>query len=246
MSEAPALQGPSFGYNILTGIFKFEPVGYSEAMARAKGSRNADYAEERQRLVAAVKGRLLSPEGAQASFRELAASAGVSVATLRHYFATREALLTEVMEHMHREGLPYIHEAATGDHGRLRESLRWLLEQMVMGWQFGVGSIHAYGLTAGLGHAELGPAYVKELLEPTLQAAEARLARHIAEGEMRRCDVRHAALALLSPVLLGLLHQKQLLGAQCRPLDIDRFLEDHLEAFLRAYALPPPDAGAAN
>lgn len=208
-------------------------------MARVKGSRNADYAEERKRLVAAVSPRLMAPEGAQASFRELAATAGVSVATLRHYFGTREALLAEVLAAMHQSGLPYLHAAATEPHGPLRESLRWLLDQVVEGWEYGVGAMHAYGLTAGLGNTELGPAYVRELLEPTLQAAEARLARHVAEGELRRCDVRHAALALLSPVVLGLLHQKQLLGAQCRPLELSRFLEDHLEGFLRAYAAEP-------
>ena len=209
-------------------------------MARVKGSRNADYDKERERLLEAVRLRLLAPDGAQASFRELAEVAGVSVATLRHYFGSREALLAEVMEDMHRRGLPHLLAAAVEPRGPARESLRWLLDSLLVGWRQGVGSVHAFGLTAGVGHPVLGPVYVRELLEPTLQAAEARLSRHIADGELRRCDVRHAALEFICPVVLGLLHQVQLSGASCRPLDVERFLEDHLDTFLRAHAVAAP------
>jgi len=204
-------------------------------MARVKGSRNADYEQERKRLVEAVSARMLQPGGAEASFRELAEAADVSVATLRHYFGTREALLVEVLKSMHRGGLPYLHAAATEFHGPVRESLKWFLETVAEGWRRGVGAVHVFGLTAGMANATLGPAYVQEVLEPTLQAAEARLARHVAEGELRRCDIRHAALELVCPVVLGLLHQVQLGGSRCRPLDLARFLEDHLDTFLRAY-----------
>src|SRR5690349_5848480 len=78
-----------------------------KAMARVKGSRNADYEKERARLLEAARLRLLAPDGAQASFRELAEAAEVSVATLRHYFGSRETLVMEVMADMHRRGLPY-------------------------------------------------------------------------------------------------------------------------------------------
>jgi hypothetical protein len=53
---------------------------------------------------------------------------------------------------------------------------------------------------------------------------------------MRIVDTRHAALALLSPVILALLHQAELGGAKDHPLDVDRFLSDHAAAFARAYA----------
>lgn len=214
-------------------------------MTRVKGSRNADYEEARARLLGAVRARLTEPGGAQASFRDLAAAAGVSVPTLRHYFGTREELLVAAMVAMHQEGLPYMHAGATAPRGPPPESLKWFLGFLVEGWSRGVGALHAFGLTAGLGHELLGPAYVRELLEPTLQVAEARLARHIAEGELRPCDVRHAALALVSPVVMALLHQGALSGASCRPLDVPHFVEEHLEAFLRAYAVPSEEAARA-
>ena len=93
--------------------------------------------------------------------------------------------------------------------------------------------------------ATLGPAYINEILEPTLKAVEARLARHRAEGELRSCDLRHAALALIAPPLLALLHQGELFGSLCRPLDINAFLKDHLDGFLRAYSAPRPKHGGA-
>ncbi len=109
------------------------------------------------------------------------------------------------------------------------------VQSVAFGWKNGVGAIHLLGLHAGLGHRQLGPAYVTEILEPTLQSAEARIARHIEKKGLAECDVRHAALALLSPLVLGLLHQDGLFGAKCRTLDLDAFLDDHVKQFLRAH-----------
>ena len=54
-------------------------------MSRTAGTRNADYEAHRQELAAAVARRMVAPGGAAASFRELAAAAGVSAPTLRHW-----------------------------------------------------------------------------------------------------------------------------------------------------------------
>ena len=213
-------------------------------MGRRAGSRNADYAQTREALLRALKPTLLAPGGAGLSFRELAAAAGVVPTTLRYYFASREGVVIAMLEYLRREGAEFLRMAASRPAGPVEASLRWFLESTVMAWRrFSVGGAHALGLSAGLGDGQLGPAYVNELLEPTLQAAEARIARHVAEGELGACDVRHAALELLSPVVLGLLHQDNLLGASCRPLALEPFLEDHLARFLRAHA---PEASGGS
>ena len=205
-------------------------------MARPTGSRNAGYEQERAAILGRLRGTLLGPAGARTSFREMAVAAGVSAATLRHYFGNRQGVLAALLADMHVAGLPFLQNAAAGpiDDG-LRASLQWLLMSVVHGWRLGVGAIHVLGLSAGMGDPMLGPAYVQEILEPTLQATEARLARHIAAGHLRPCDVRHAALSLISPLVLGLLHQDDLFGARCRPLDLDRFLQDHLDCFITAH-----------
>ena len=71
--------------------------------------------------------------------------------------------------------------------------------------------------------------------------ADGRLA-HQKRGEMRRdCQARAGALILLSPLILAYLHQYELGGAAGAPLDMDRFLDQHCEAFVRAHA----DRGSA-
>ncbi|HEY6100660.1 MAG TPA: TetR/AcrR family transcriptional regulator, partial [Anaeromyxobacter sp.] len=209
-------------------------------MGRRPGSRNADYAEERERIL----GRLAREVGlagrGHLSFRELAQVAGVTPSTLRHYLGRRGDVLSATLARLRQGGAPFVAAAATEDHGSAAESLAWLVAFLRRGWDFGVGKAHAFGIAEGLGEPALGRSYLRDVLEPTLQAAEARIARHVARGELGPCDFRHAALELLAPVVLALLHQQLLCGAEVRPLDLDRFVEDHLSRFLRAHAPARP------
>ena len=45
-----------------------------------------------------------------------------------------------------------------------------------------------------------------------------------------------AALTLLSPVLLALLHQDALHGRRCRPLDVEAFVHTHVRSWLSGHA----------
>lgn len=200
-------------------------------MGRRSGSRNADFEKSREELVK----RVARSAHASSSFRELAEAADVSPATLRHYFADREGVLAEVLSMQRKQGQPYMDAAATADVGDVRESLGWLLHTIAAGWSHGLGDVHALGLGAGLGDERLGPSYVNDILEPTLQSVEARIQKHIDSKELAPTNVRHAALALLSPLVLGLIHQQGLFGAKCRPLELSAFIDDHVEHFVRAY-----------
>ncbi|MFP2932955.1 TetR/AcrR family transcriptional regulator [Pyxidicoccus sp. 3LG] len=210
-------------------------------MPRPKGSRNQDHEETRRSILLALQRRLLSPGGATASFRDLAASAGLNPATLRHYFKTREELLQAVFASLREVGERFISEGATADRGDARASLRWFLEYFQQGWSRGLGPMHTLGLTAGLLDPRVGASYLDQVLDPTLQSAEARIALHVAKGELAPCDVRHAALELVTPFMFALLHQHGLQGTRCRPLALAGFLDDHLERFLRAYAVAGAD-----
>ncbi|MDP1823706.1 MAG: TetR/AcrR family transcriptional regulator [Archangium sp.] len=207
-------------------------------MARTRGSRNVRYEEQRATLARLVRVALTADEGIHASLRELASAAGTSVATLKHYFGDREGLLQAVMENQRAEGAPYLAMAAVAKPGDVRASLLHFLQGLSTAWfKYGVGKMYASTLAVGLGSRAVGPSYVTHVLEPLLQTGESLLRQHLERGELDVDDVRHASLMLLSPVVFGLLHQDSLGGAQCRPLDLPRFLATHVDAFLRAF--PP-------
>lgn len=208
-------------------------------MSRPAGRRNADYASTREVLLERARTRLLTADGAEASLRELARASQVSTPTLRHYFATREALIEAVLARDHTSALPYLHHIAAGELPPLRASLIGVLGYLLSGLtDSGLAQLHVLGLRSGLKHPSLGPAYLTEVLEPSLVALEARLQRHAARGELRGENTRVAALQLVSPLLLAVLHQRELGGATCRPLDLPALLEPHVEAFIRAWASP--------
>ncbi len=218
-------------------------------MARTRGSRNADYEAQRTTLARRVREAIAGEVGLNASFRELAGAADTSVATLKHYFGDREGLLRGVMENMRADAAPYLAISAQVRLGDVRASLRAFLKSLGSAWfKHGVGKMYGATLALGLGSKAVGPSYVTHVLEPLLQTGETLLRQHVEHGDLVIADVRHASLTLLSPVVFALLHQDNLGGARCRPLDLPRFLETHVDAFLRAFPAPrkrtrPPTPG---
>jgi len=210
-------------------------------MSRPVGARNALFEERRTALIARARERLSLQSGESPSFRELALAAGVSVATLRHYFGTREALIKAVFAHYLREGQRHLQRTRALDIGDedFAVSITDFLQRVVRGWTVGfVGSLHRIGLAEGLRHPGTALDYLQDVLEPTLQALEARLEASVLRGEIIDCDTRHAALMLLSPLLLALLHQHDLGGTRCRPLALPALIDEHVKVFVRAYARP--------
>jgi len=205
-------------------------------MARTKGSRNAGYDEQRALLARKVGAALRLEGGVHSSLRELAGHADTSVATLRHYFGDREGLLRAVMEGLRADAAPYLATSSKPVPGNVRASLMHFLKGLSTAWfRHGVGAMYASTLAVGLGNNPVGPAFVNHVLEPLLQTGETLLRQHVERGELAIDDVRHASLMFLSPVVLALLHQDSLLGAECRPLDVPKLLETHVEAFLRSF-----------
>lgn len=207
-------------------------------MGRPKGSRNADYQAKREALAMQLIPRLLQPDGIDASMREFARCADVSVPTLRHYFDDRDGLVSACLEVMQGMGAPHLVRAADdGLDGGLHASLMWVLREFVEGWRNGIGQMVTVGLVAGVGNTTIGPTYVSTILEPTLQSLERRLAHHAQRGELQaNADLRHASLTLMCPVILGLMHQGPLSGSTLRPLDVEAFLEDHVARFVRGWS----------
>lgn len=198
------------------------------------GRTNDDYDLKRRELLRQLSAVALRPDARRPSLRELARAVGVQPNTLRHYFGDREGLLSALMTYSGEEGRVYLEQVRLGSDGVL-PGLRRLLGFLAAGWTpDGLAGLHAAALAEGMGEATVGPAYVQSVLEPTLQAFEAALAERVDWTPTQR---RVAVLALISPVLLALLHQHQLGGQGCRPLDWPVFLEEHLAAWARGWGL---------
>lgn len=208
-------------------------------MGRPAGRRNTDFDRARADLLDRLAQGFLGSQQPLASFNEFAAVAGVSRATLRHYFGARDELVAAVLGRFREIGDAL---QLSGPQGfpDLGCELAWYVHNVVEAWRAGLGRVLSRGMAAGLGHPQLGPAYVASLLEPLLQKTEARLAAHVRAGRLGPGDPRHAALELISPAVLALLHQDALFGAHSRPLDVDAFVTAHVERFLRAWGPRAP------
>ncbi len=188
-----------------------------------------------------LSARLGRVDDTRPSLRQLASAADVTVPTLRHYFGTREDLVEAVLAEYHHLGEPYI-RLASEPQGPLGESLRaylFHLLQILTGFPF-LGDVFAIGFVEGMFHHKLGPACLSHLVDPTVEALETRLTAHQARGELIAGDMRHAALMLISPLLVACHHQHQLFGQRSRPLDFDAMVEDMASAFIRAYGMDRP------
>lgn len=207
-------------------------------MARTSGARNADFEQRRCELLQRARARLALQTGEPPSFRELALATGVSVATLRHYFGSREGLIKALFNYYLQEGQHHLARARSAEVEGLdlEQTIKVFMQRVVRGWTQGyVGTLHRIGLAEGLRHHGTALDYLLDVLEPTLQALEVRLQAYASRGLMAECDPRHAALMLISPLLMVLLHQHDLGGTRCRPLSLESFVDEHVKVFLRAY-----------
>ncbi len=208
-------------------------------MGRVAGARNAQFEDRRNALIAKARDRLALQAAEPPSFREIALACGVSVATLRHYFGTREGLIKLIFAQSLSTGRRHLSNtrvAASPAAADFESGMVEFLQRVVVGWTQGqVGALHRIGLSEGLHNPATALAYLTDILEPTLQALEVRFKADIERSVMVEADTRHAALMLLSPLILALLHQHDLGGTRCRPLPIPALIAEHVKVFARAY-----------
>ncbi len=205
-------------------------------MARPSGKRNSDYLDRRKELLEDAIGRLLAECQNRPSLRSLADAAGVSLPTIVHYFGSRGQLLESVFKLLEEGGRPYL-DRVREPTGVFSTSIRDLVCFIADGFRSGaLVDIHSLGLMEGIRNDKVGPLYLKHVLEPTIEAIGIRLQKHIDRGEMRSVEVRYAANALLSPILVAFLHQTDLSGKNSFPVDVDAFLRSHATGFIRGYA----------
>jgi AcrR family transcriptional regulator len=205
-------------------------------MPRKPGDRNRDFEQKRSTILDRLEERLLRPDGARVTLNEMATVADVSVSSLRHHVGGRPEVWAAMLARYGAKGAPFLKLAAAPTDEPLGPSLHRLLELIALGLGGPLLEILAAGLAAGLREPTVGPAYLDALLEPILQSVEARLGHHVDRGELPPCDLRMAALQLVSPLVLAALHQQGLGGCAVRPLDLDTLVDEQARRFVAAYA----------
>jgi AcrR family transcriptional regulator len=203
-------------------------------VGRKSGSTNKAHDLRRDELLGALTPAVLSDYGRHRSLRDLAQSIGVDSGILRHYFESRAGLVKAIFERLLPIGQARRHAALAHLEHPPELAFKKLLKEIALAWPI-LGTMHALGFTEGFAHSDVGLMYIRDIFEPTLDVFEKMLEHYVSRGELRVADSRVAGLALLSPVLLGLFHQHQLQGTLCRPLDVERFIDSHVEHFLLAY-----------
>jgi len=185
----------------------------------------------RNELLSLLAPTAIGERSAPVSLRQFAIKAGVSEPTLRHFFKDRQGVVIALIE--------YFADGARGFLARSAETSS-SLSDAVAGYgrlaQEGADTdifarAHAFALVESIHDGIVARTYLDTIIEPSLQALEARLAPSIASGEQNPDQVRHAALALYAPILIAVLHQRLLKGDEARPLDMGHFLNDLTHLF---------------
>jgi AcrR family transcriptional regulator len=217
-----------------------EPDPPRTGPGRRPGVRNESYEQKKTELARRVRAAVVAQRGTP-SLHELARATEASIPTLKHYFGDRSGAIAEALRTVEADAREHLQNIARPGRLKLLGSLRKVALDLATAWdRFGVGALFAAGMAAGVADATLGPAYIDGVLEPTVRAVEARLRVHAERGELDldpddEPGIRGAALAFISPLLVALLHQYELSGARCRPLDVGAFAENHVVRFVAAY-----------
>ena len=135
--------------------------------------RNTDPAETRARILEAATAAFAESGAAGTSTRTIAASAGVSLATLHHHFGTKEGLYQACVAAMYAEfaQLRQVVLAATGD-----TSEAWVRDVIQRIWRFALRHRTAVRLTTLDAVANGIPPHQQAVLSATLQAGVLGLA----------------------------------------------------------------------
>ncbi|MFN4024520.1 MAG: TetR/AcrR family transcriptional regulator [Hyphomonas sp.] len=192
-------------------------------MPRPAGARNHDFDAKRAALLDALTEFALSADLRRPSLRQFAHAMNVSEPTLRHYFEDRHGLILDILDNIGRKGAPLwamVATPSTDPATAFEEYFRISEAGMRLG---GFIRAHAFGLIEGLADETIGQAYLEKVLEPALAAVANKL-RATPGAPKDETELRAAALAALSPLLVMSLHQELLGGGRSAPIDSSRVI----------------------
>lgn len=174
---------------------------------------------------------------AQARMEEIARRAGVTKGTVYLYFASKEELFRAVVRETITPQLELI-ERIVAEH---RGSAAELFRQLVRRWWTVVGETELARLpklmvAEAANFPELAEFFVREVVQRARGIVGGVLRRGIAAGEFREVDVEAAVRLAVAPLLAAAIYRHSLLPCDSEPWDFQKYLDLHVEFFLRGIA----------
>ena len=191
----------------------------------------------REALLAELALIAVAERSAPVSLRQFAIKAGVSEPTLRHYFTDRQGVVIAIIGFFADGAQDWLMRSAEPA-DTVEDAVRGYAGLALEGADTDTfAQAHAFALVESIHDPIVARAYLDTVIEPSLTAIEQRLKPSVDPAGQAPHRVRHAAIALYAPILIAVLHQRLLRGAEARPLDMGAFFNDLTALF--AHGLSP-------
>jgi AcrR family transcriptional regulator len=180
----------------------------------------------KEELLADLAAIAVDERTAPVSLRQFAIKAGVSEPTLRHYFNDRQGVVIAILGFFADGARDWLKRSAEPAR-TVEEAVRGYAGLALEGADTDTfAQAHAFALVESIHDPVVARAYLDLIVEPSLTAIESRLAPSLDPDGTRPDLVRHGAISLYAPILIAVVHQRLLRGAQARPLDMGAFFDD--------------------
>lgn len=134
------------------------------------GTKHGGHDEKRRLILRCMAALVFSAPGARPSFRQFAASAGVSEPTLRHYFKDRDGCVASILEYFGENGQfvwRRLGQAARSPGAAVSETFEISRTGMMAG---GFIQAHTFGVVESAGNPRIAKVYREKILDPAVQA----------------------------------------------------------------------------
>ena len=171
---------------------------------------------------------------------EIAARAGVTKGTVYLYFPSKEDLFHAVVEEMMGSQMETAERLVAEHTGPTRE----LIAELIRAWWRVGGSTRIACMSKLItGEAsnfpELARYYIDHVVVRARRIFEAALRRGVERGELRDVPLTDTARLAIAPLVHASIYQRSLLAFDPDRWDMERYLELHIDLFLRGVAKVP-------
>ena len=161
---------------------------------------------------------------------DVARQAGVSKGTVYRYFENKDALFIAVVKELVIPEVAKIEQQAADFQGTASE----LLRNLIQGWWQTVGESPLCGIPkmvmADAGNfPDLARFFIDNVVSRMRTIFEDIVSNGIESGEFKRCDVKHAARALMAPMVLAAVWERSLKPFDNEICDTPAYLDVHVD-----------------